>query len=90
MDPFARGEAPAPIEAAAFALSPGEVSGVIVSGDSLQVVKLESRSDAVLVTEDAARSAILGHLGAAHARQAIAAEAQRLRASQDVQVLLPL
>jgi parvulin-like peptidyl-prolyl isomerase len=90
MDPFARGEAPAPIEAAAFALSPGEVSGVIVSGDSFQVVKLESRSDAVLVTEDAARSAILGHLSAAHARQAIAAEAQRLRASQDVQVLLPL
>jgi len=89
MDAFARGEAPAPLEAAAFALSPGQVSGVIASGDSLQVVKLESRTDAVVVTEDAARAAILGHLNDNHARQAIAAEAQRLRASQDVKVLLP-
>jgi parvulin-like peptidyl-prolyl isomerase len=90
MDPFARGQAPAPIEDAAFSLSPGEVSGVIVVGDSFQVLKVESRSDAVVVTEEAARAAILEHLRGARASEAIAAEAKRLRASQDVKVLLPL
>ena len=59
-------------------------------GDSLQVVKVESRSDAVLVPEEAAHAAIQEHLRVVRGKAAIAAEAQRLRASQDVKVLLPL
>ena len=90
MEAFARGQAPPPVEAAAFSLAPGAVSDVIAIGDSLQIVKVEARTAAVVVSEESAREKIREHLQAVRASEAIAAEAQRLRASQDVKVLLPL
>lgn len=90
MDPLSRGQAAKPVEDAVFALPAGGVSGVIATGDALQVFKLESHAEAVVVREDEVRERIREHLQALRASRAIADEAARLRAAGEVKILLPL
>lgn len=90
MDPFGRGQAAKVIEDAAFALAPGQVSDVLATPESFQILKVESRSEALTVSEDAAREQVRSYLQEIKAQEAVAREATRLRAAGDVRILLPL
>jgi parvulin-like peptidyl-prolyl isomerase len=90
MDPFSRGQIAKPIEDAAFALRPGQISGVLATPESYQILKIDSRSDAISISEEQAREKIREYLQALKARQAINSEAERLRASGEVKIILPL
>lgn len=58
--------------------------------ESFQILKVESRSEAVTVSEDAAREQVRSYLQAIKAQEVVAKEAKRLRAAGDVKILLPL
>ena len=90
MDPFGRGQVAKALEDAAFALSPGQVSDVLATPESFQILKVESRSEAITVSEESARERIRDYLQEIRARQAVAKEAERLRAAGDVKILLPM
>lgn len=90
MEAFGRGQVPQPVEDAVFALSPGQVSGVVGTAEGFQILKLDSRHEAVTVSEEAAREAIGNHLRETRAVQAVGEEARRLRASEKIEILLPL
>jgi parvulin-like peptidyl-prolyl isomerase len=89
LDAFGRGEQPKPIEDAAFALAPGAVSGVIETAAGFHIVKLEERLPARSVPLEAARDGIRAHLLRTRGQEAIAAEIARLRATAQVQWLVP-
>ncbi len=86
--PFARGERPAEIEVAAFALKPGEVSDVITALDGLYIVKLEERipagSPAFARVEERARQLVLEQ----RIQQALAELLKTLRARARIEVFL--
>ena len=90
MDPFGRGQAAKPLEDAAFALTPGQVSDVLDTPESLQILKLESRSEAITVGENEARERVRSYLQQIRASETVNKEAERLRAAGDVRILLPL
>ena len=90
MDPVGRGQLTQALEDAAFALTPGEVSGVLVTPEGFQILKLEGRSEALTISEDEARARVRKYLQEIKAMQAVTREAERLRAAGDVQILLPL
>jgi parvulin-like peptidyl-prolyl isomerase len=90
MDPFSRGQVAKPIEDVAFALAPGRISDVVTTPESYQILKIDSRSDAISISEKQARDKIREYLQALKARQAINREAERLRAAGDVKIILPL
>jgi parvulin-like peptidyl-prolyl isomerase len=90
MDAFGRGQVAKALEDAAFALAPGQVSEVLETPESLQILKLESRSEAITISEDAARERVRSYLQEIKARAAVASEAERLRAAGDVKILLPM
>jgi parvulin-like peptidyl-prolyl isomerase len=90
MDPFGRGQVAKPLEVAAFALTPGQVSDVLSTPESFQILKVESRSEAITVGEEQARERVRSYLQEIRARQAVSKEAERLRAAGDVKILLPL
>ena len=90
MDPFARGQVTKPLEDAAFALAPGQVSGVLSTPEGFQILKLESRSEALTVDEEQAREPVRNYLRQIRTRQAVAKEVERLRAAGEVEILLPL
>ena len=90
MDPFGRGQVDKALEDAALALSPGQVSDLLATPESFQLLKLESRSEAITVSEDSARERIRDYLQEIRARQAVTREAERLRAAGDVKILLPM
>ena len=90
MDPVGRGQLTQALEDAAFALTPGEDSGVLVTPEGFQILKLEGRSEALTISEDEARARVRKYLQEIKAMQAVTREAERLRAAGDVQILLPL
>ena len=90
MDAFARGQLPKPLEEAAFAVAPGQVSEVLETPDSFQILKVESRNEAIAISEDAARERVRSYLQEIKAQEAVSAEAARLRAAGDVKILLPM
>ena len=90
MDPVGRGQLTQALEDAAFALTPGEVSDVLLTPEGFQILKLEGRSEALTISEDEARARVRKYLQEIKAMQAVTREAERLRAAGDVQILLPL
>jgi parvulin-like peptidyl-prolyl isomerase len=90
MDPFSRGQVAKLIEDVAFALAPGQISDVVTTPESYQILKIDSRSDAISISEKQARDKIREYLQALKARQAINREAEQLRAAGDVKIILPL
>jgi peptidyl-prolyl cis-trans isomerase C len=90
MDPFGRGQLAKPLEHAAFALAPGQVSEVLSTPEGFQILRLESRSEAISISEDAARARVRSFLQEIKAREAVSREAERLRAVGEVTLLLPL
>ncbi|MBK5105576.1 MAG: peptidylprolyl isomerase [Burkholderiales bacterium] len=89
MDPFGRGQVAKPLEDAAFALAPGGISDVLSLPEGFQILKLESRSEEVTVSEDAARERVRNYLQQIKAKQVLAKEVERLRNEGDVKILQP-
>ncbi len=90
LDPFGRGEQAKPFEDAAFALSPGAISGVVETAEGLHIIKLEQRSDAVSVPLDQVRERIRDHLVTSRGKEAIDKEVEQLRVLGKVELLTPL
>jgi len=89
LDPFARGEADKALEETAFALNPGEISGVMEVPAGYQIVKLEAHLPEVRVSEDQARDKIREFLQAQKGKEAVDREVERLRKQATVEILLP-
>jgi peptidyl-prolyl cis-trans isomerase C len=87
---FARGQMVQPFEEAAFGLQPGEISAVLETGFGLHLIKLEDRQAARTVPEDQVREQILAYLLKVKQQQAVENEIRTLRASAQIEVLLPL
>lgn len=89
-DPQARDEIAAPLRAAAFALRPGETSGVTESESGFHLIRVEERIAAAVVPLEAAREPIRRYLVDSRGRETLARELQALRAANRVELLVPL
>jgi len=89
LDPVARGELPAPLEAAASRLQPGELSGIVETPEGLYVLRLDERLPEVTVPLEAAREQIRQHLVRVRGREVLEREVAALRAASKVEILLP-
>lgn len=90
MDPFGRGEQAPEIEAAAFALAPGEVSEVIDSPAGLRILQLEQHVPGVTLTLAEVDEPVRQHLRSTRGKEALDREVARLRTTGKVDVLAPL
>ena len=87
---FSRGEMVAQFDEAAFATEVGAVSGIVETIYGLHLIKVEDRQPAQIVPESMAQQQIYEHLLEVKRRQAMRDEIATLRASADIEVLLPL
>lgn len=85
---FARGQMVGPFEEAAFALAPGEISGVVETQFGLHLIKLEDRIDASSVPLEDARPQIESYLGQQALEASIGSLLEDLRAEHGVQIHL--
>jgi len=90
MEPFAKGQLAKPVEDAAFALAPGQVSGIVSTQQGFHILKVEAIDAEVIVDEQQARAPIRTYLERRKADAAIEKEAERLRSAGKVEILLPL
>jgi parvulin-like peptidyl-prolyl isomerase len=70
MGSFSRGQLPPELEAATFALQPGQTSGVVQTGLGHHVLRVESRAPARTLTLDEARAHVRARLLAAKSARA--------------------
>jgi peptidyl-prolyl cis-trans isomerase C len=89
LDPFSRGQMDTAFETAAFGLKAGQISGVVVTANGFHIIKVEERIAAVTISEKQAKPRIKDYLEAQRGKEAVAAELQSLRASGNVEILIP-
>lgn len=89
-DPLARGQLAPELERVAFALRPGQTSGIIESSHGLHLLRLDDRLPASTVPLAAARERIREHLMASRGREVLDRELAALRARSQVELLVPL
>lgn len=90
LDPFRRGQTAKAFEDAAFALKPGQISGVVQTPAGFHIIKLEQRTPAATIPLNQARDRIRGHLEAEKHEQAVRQELDFLRVAAEVEILTPL
>ena len=90
LDPIVRGQGAAGLETIAFALAPGQVSDVQSVPEGFEILKVESRSEAITVSEEQASAAIRNHLQELDAKAAVQNEVERLRSAGNIEILLTL
>lgn len=89
-DPVTRGQLAAPLDQAAFALAPGQISPIIETPEGLHLLRVDERRPAQTVPLEAVRERIREHLLATRGRQALERELAVLRARSRVEILVPL
>jgi parvulin-like peptidyl-prolyl isomerase len=89
-DLVARGQLPGELEQAAFALRPGQTSGIIETSQGLHLLRVDERLPASTMGLEAARARIREHLVATRGREVLEREVAALRARNRVEVLVPL
>ena len=86
---FHRGEMTPAFEKAAFALAPGEVSGMVETPFGVHVLRLEERRPARLLPLDEVRGQLRDHVRRERMDAAVKKEIDRLRAAAEIVVLVP-
>lgn len=87
---FQRGQMAPSFEAAAFALEPGEISGVVETSFGVHIIRLEERREAELMALDDIHDQLYEHVRNEKAEAAVRTEIDRLKAAADIKVLIPL
>lgn len=87
---FHRGQMVPAFENAAFALQPGEISGIVETPFGLHIIKLEERKEARLLPLDEIRDQLREHIREENMENAVEAEYARLREQADIAILVPL
>jgi parvulin-like peptidyl-prolyl isomerase len=90
LDAFSRGQMAKSFDDAAFALRPGEISGVVETASGFHIIRVEQRLPAIEVPFEQARERIRDYLRGTRGKEAIDREVQRLRATGKIEVLTPL
>jgi peptidyl-prolyl cis-trans isomerase C len=89
LDPIARGSLPPALEKAAFALKPGEITGIVATPAGLPIVQLEQRIPEVSISEKDAHDRIAAYLRARKTEEAIRELLADLRAGANIEMILP-
>jgi peptidyl-prolyl cis-trans isomerase C len=85
---FGRGQMAPPFEEAAFAMQPGEISGVVETRFGYHIIKLEERREAALAPEQEMAGRIRDYLQSVKVQQALEKRVQSLRQAGTVEILM--
>lgn len=87
---FVRGKMMEAFEDAAFALEPGELSGMVETAYGVHIILAEDRQAAYLLPLDDVRDQLRDYIRTQRAEQAVEERIDSLRAAADVDILVPI